>query len=302
MNNKKIVWLLIALVLVAVFFSLNQIVAWVLPNEYSVHKIEFEDYADVGEAYALMNELEIAEDDLRETITCSGWVFAETEENNDNKRAWLILKGRNNCYMTEELDFRISTIQWYASGWKKIQGDNHNFGIVFSTVALPPDVYEIYIYVEENDHSKGIVDTGRGFRKNGVQMESFTDVTVCDVPDVSQMETVFDHGWWNIYPQESHIRVQGWQIKEGIASDLLTYYAVFVGENGEVLSFQMASKNHRSLGDDYGRMYITSGFEGCFDYDQLPDVKGLRYIVAEYNGQWYCTKGSAYDCTEMTVE
>lgn len=297
--KKKIIYFILGLFLVATFMSLNDIVSLFFGKESRLKKADFDDYANAGTAYALINDPDIMTDDIKERIYCSGWAFVETDERNDEKWGTMILKGRNHCYRTSDLSFRISSVQDDAVGWKNICGRENNYAITFSTVQLPDDVYEIYIYLEENENTKGIVDTGAGFRKNGIHMESFTDMEFCDTPDLEVMEVGFDHGWWDIYQEDTHLRIQGWQIKEGIPSEEFTYYVVFEGENGKTVTAKMPSKNHIGLGEDYGMEYVTSGFIGCIDYDQLPDASGYRYILAERDGVWYRTNATWYEMEEQ---
>ena len=297
--KKKLLCGIAAGVLVAVFLALTNIVSLFFPRAVRLQKANFDDYADAGRAYALINEIEFLDDDILERINCSGWAFAETEESNEGKIGRFILKGRNHCYMTSKWMFRQSSIQNYGLSWgKNIQGTKNGYAQTFSTVQLPDDVYEIYIYLEENENTKGIVDTGAGFRKNGIHMESFTDMEFCDTPDLEKMEVGFDHGWWDIYQEDTHLRIQGWQIKEGIPSEEFTYYVVFEGENGKTVTAKMPSRNHIGLGEDYGMEYVTSGFIGCIDYDQLPDASGYRYILAERDGVWYRTNATWYEMEE----
>ena len=293
---KKIIGCIAAaLVLTAVCLSLNSIVSYfLLSPEEKVIRVDFNDYADVGKAYALINNIDILNEDIKERINCNGWAFVETQDSNAEKTGNLILKGRKNCYMTAELPFRISTIQQAMPNWKKIQGDSNNYALTFSTLQLPDDIYEIYIYVEENENAKGIVDTGAGFRKEGVDIQSFTDVTFCDIPKIEESWPVFDHGWWDMYDEGTHLRIQGWEIKEGIASEDFTYYGAFVGENGKVLAFKMPSINHASLGAEFGVDYISSGFAGYVEYEKLPDSAGVWYMLAEHEGNWYRTEAYVY--------
>lgn len=282
--------------LLAGFLLLNQIVAACFPKYLAVRKVDFNDYQSIGKAYFHLLSYEINEKDLKETITLTGWAFAETEEDNSLKRGNLILKGRKNTYMTSELSFFFSSIQNEVSDWKEIQGSSNNFAVTFSTVNLPPDDYEIYVYVEENENNRGIVDTGAGFRKNGVRMKNYTSVTFCGVPDVSTIDTRFDDGWWNLSSCDSYFKITGWQIKKGITSENFTYYGIFVGENGDVLSFKLPGENYTSLAEQFGdAKYISSGFNGCVDYSKLPDTCGYAYIAAECDGQWYRTEGSGFE-------
>lgn len=283
-----------------IFFSLNSIVSFFFPEDYKVRKIDFDDYRMVGPAYYLMNDLEIVEGDLKESINCSGWVFAETEEPNDDKRGYLILKGRKNSYITSELAFKWSSIQYDVPEWKKIQGIYNDYNVSFSTVSLPNDIYEIYIYVEENENAKGIADTGHGFIKNGVHVMSFTDVEMMNVPEISTISETFDNGWMGFTWNDTYVEVHGWHIKEDIASDRMTYYAVFVGDNEKTLSFKMPSVHHVALAAELGStQYISSGYVGCVMNEKLPDVKGRIYILAECNGTWYRTGETAYDITDI---
>lgn len=300
---KKILkWIAVGILLLAIYFFLNSIISVFLPKDIAVKKINFEDYQNLGFVYTYVNDLEISEDDIWETIRCSGWAFVETDEPVEEKSGYLIFKGKKGSYITEKLLFSSSTIEVQLQWKKQIGSINNGFDTKFSTVPLPSDEYKIYIYVEENENAVGLVDTGVGFRKNGVRLESYTPIEECVIPHVDEMVVGFAHGWWDIYPEESNVRVQGWQILEGVNSEDLTYYVVFSGNNGKTTAYKLPHINHTSVALDYGIEHLNSGFKGNLGYDQLPDTVGIRYIVAENNGNWYRTGGTVYDIEAMLAD
>ena len=292
--KQKITWLIIVIAVILVFFCLNDIVFLFAPKELVTKEVDFADYQNLSKAYSRTDDLAISTNNLWETVKCTGWAFVETDAPTEGKKGNLILKGTKNSYITTELTFRTSTIAQEAPGWKQTGDTNNRFTVEFSTVNLPSDDYEIYVYLEENANAIGLVDTGIGFRKNGVNIESYTVVTPSEIPVPDEMTTMFDAGWWDFYPQASYMSVQGWQIKTGIASENLNYHIVFWGDNGKTVSFKLPVVNHFSLGTEYGQEYISSGFQGSIDYDLLPDTVGMISIVAENNGTWYCAEPIPY--------
>lgn len=287
--------IVVGIALLAIFFSLNKIVSVFMPDEYAVRKINFEDYSDLEHAYTFVNDLEISENDIWETIICSGWVFVESDDTDTEKDGYLIFKGTKGSYISEELNFSLSTVAATFQGKINIGNTFNRFETQFSTLQLPPDDYAVYVYLEENENDIAIVNSGKGFRKNGVQIEQYTPVDAAVVPAAAEISAIFTHGWWGGYPEETNLRIQGWQIQEGVKSQNVTYYIVFEGNNGKTAAFKMPHVNHTTLINDYGLEYLNSGFSGNLEYNQLPDTTGYQYIFAENNGNWCRTGAVPYD-------
>ena len=293
---KRKLWITVAIITsIAVLFSLNWIMLMLQPKEYRIREVIFSDYSMVGPGYALLNNLDYDEADITELICANGWAFAETEDEDSVTTGFLLLNGTKKTFITDECAFRYSDMQTRLSSWKKIRGKNHNFAVFFSTVTLPNDIYEIYIYVIENGKDKGIVDTGKGFIKKGVNIIPFTRTQVQNSIAVEQIPSTFDEGWHTLDNNEGFVDVYGWDVVFGKDSEESTYYVVFVGNNGKNLTRKMPSLISEGVRDKIGNdCYLYSFFRGSVMNTDLPDQSGLYYIAAENQGQWYVSGAKPY--------
>lgn len=297
-KRKKIIkYMLCALFILIVFLNMNKIIIFFFDDSIKFHKINFDDYKQAGHAYTYLNEFEYNQDDLQEILRCTGWAFAETSENNDQKKIYLIFKGKKNSYITDEAGIGVSMVQVETPGWKNTYGGNHNFGIDVSTLGLPTDIYEIYVYVEENEHAKGIVNTGRGFKKCGVKLYSYSVGEIVGEIDPYQINNSFYKGWIDSLSSTNDcIEVSGWQAIENKNSENTCYYLVFVGSNQKNVTMRIPTIYRTGVGSYLGSPdYIASGFRGALNRERLPDECGDVYVVAENEGVFYRTESYPYD-------
>lgn len=290
---RKSVFMICALLLLA---NMNRVVYTFFDDGIKLHKIDFDEYCTGNPAYTWVNEIQYQRDNLQEILYCNGWAFAETVGPNDNKGIYLIFKGKKNSYITEKYDGAFSSIS-EDSDWKNICGNNHNFSIMVSTMLLPSDIYEIYVYVEENEETKGIVSSGRSFRKNGVELYTYSLGEIVNNINPEQIGNLFDYGWIDhISNINGCIEVSGWQAIENQNSEDLSYYLVFVGENQKNITIHVPTIYRTDVGEYLGNNdYIASGFRGALDKKNLPDETGVIYVVAENDGELYRTEAYSYN-------
>lgn len=299
--KKKYVWSCVMVPLFAViFFALNQIVVSFFESSYQVHKVDFEDFSSLGTAYVYMNELEYnLEDNIQELLMCSGWGFAETNiESAETKELRLLFKGKKNTFISEPADMRFSTIEW-TQDWKKIFSSNNNFGIYVSTVNLPNDIYDIYVYINENEHNKGIANTGKSFKKEGVRLYEYTAGEIVDIVPPETATQKFSTGWFEISYENGCVRAEGWEAKEQIESEKICYLISYVGDNGKIVTIKVPNIFRMNIAEHLGDVkYMGSGFEGSLSREQLPDESGYIYVLGEYAEQLFVSNGYRYNIAE----
>lgn len=296
-RGKVIRNILLILISFFIFFNLNKIVYFFLDDSVKLHKVLFDDYNVEKPAYAYLNELEYHQDEFQEILCCTGWAFAETTEPNDNKSVYLIFKGKRNTYVSDKCALGFSSVQDDTMGWKDTYGVNHNFAINISTLLLPVDTYEIYVYVEENENSKGIVNAGQSFKKDGVRLYTYSLGEIVNSIDPGQINNLFDYGWIdNLSNGNGCIEVTGWQAIENGNSENSKYYLVFIGNNTENVTIQIPSIIRVGVGSYLGSNNQNAcGFRGALDKENLPDETGVVYVIAENEGEFYRTEAYPYD-------
>jgi hypothetical protein len=294
--NKRVLSIILFALLILLFVKMNNIVALFLNQQLQLQKVDFNDYNVAGKAYAYMNPYEYNRDDLKEVVRCSGWAFAETEASNDDKSVYLILKGKKNTYRTEKCGRALDDMHLFFSDWKKITGNANNFIVDFSTVVLPEDVYEIYVYVEENKTTKGIVSTGQCFKKEGIKLYDYTLGKKSDSINPTLIEKKFDYGWIDVTIINNCIDVTGWEAIESKTSEDSDYYIVYIGRNNQNVTIHVVNQYKTNIARYLeNNIYMASGFAGRLDRKSLPDETGIVYVVAENQGELYRTEPYFYD-------
>lgn len=299
MKNKRLYLVIGIIFLVAIFINLNVIISFFLDDNLMIHRVNFADYENAGQAYVYMNELQYNENNIQEILTCDGWAFAETSLSNENKEIRLLLKGEKNTYITEKCGLRISSIQWSMEDWKSVPDGNNNFAIRISTITLPDDIYKIYAYIVENEQDRGIVDTGKSFRKEGIKLYEYTAGDICEdiLPEIATNQ--FDNGWLTIENLNGCVRVEGWETVNNVESEKTKYYISYVGDNSDVVTIEVPNVYLDYIADHLGdNIYTGSGLYGALAFEDLPDTCGYLYVLGSYGELWFSSEGHRYDITD----
>ncbi len=295
-HSKKILFIIVAALLLLIIINLNYIILLFCDDSIKVSKTDFNNYALLKDrAYVYMNPFEYIEDNLTELVFCSGWSFVETSQDNRDKKIQLILKGQENTFITRECDLLADDIH-RREGWKTIPGTNNNFAIVFSTISLPADTYEIFVYVYENENAQGIASTGQSFKKEGVNLYEYPSVEICENINLDEITNLIDYGWITVEPVNSCVIVSGWCAIDSIKSEDTTYFLCFIGDNKNMVTIRQSNYCRADVADYLeDNIYMMSGFKGGLGNESLPDEKGEVYVVIEYEGNYYLSSPETYD-------
>lgn len=300
-NKRFILWSVIIIFLVLLFWKMNDIVYLFINDDLKLMKVNWEEYQTEQYAYAYMNSFEYNSDDLLETVKCNGWAFAETNESNENKEVNVILKGTKNTYITSKSTLAADDISKRFPDWKEIPGESNNFTIEFSTLSLPNDVYEIYVYVKENDVTKGLVKIGQTFKKEGVKLYEYEVGQKIEEIAPLSIKNNLTLGWINITNVNDCVKVSGWCAIENVESEYLNYYVVYLGDNNKNVTINVMNQYRTDVAESLGNdIYMGSGFVSCVSNNNLPDSAGDIYVVVENNGKYYVSAKYQYDIEKET--
>lgn len=301
--KKKLRWIILICILICVLLNLNRFVQYFfVDDENKIYKICFEDYASSKSAYALLNPFEYQSDSLLENVFCSGWAFVESDGENSQKSTQIILKGNKNSYITASATQFPDDVH-VTKGWKKIPGECNDFRINFSTIMLPDDSYEIYIYVEENSNTRGLINTGQGFRKKGILLMPNTIGEKVDNIPIEDISESFSKESLSIEYEEGAVKLTGWAWVEDLESEKLNYYVVCEGINGEKSTLNIPNQYRLDMISAFDNPFYTgSGVTGRFINSDLPDSVGRMYIVAESSSDKYISEPYFYNVEEKLVK
>lgn len=254
-----------------------------------LEKVNFNDYESLPTAYAYVNPITIDNSSEAVRVLLSGWAFVPTTESSENKATYVILKGQKNSYRTSKCIQIEDSILTNYKDWKDIPDGKNQFSITLSLDELPNDIYEVYLYIEENTSVCGIVNSGQSFKKDKEgNVTEYFDYTVCDPIDPNTIENKIDYGWIIVSSESEFVKVNGWNALDQVTSEEAKYYATFIGDNGEIATIQLANICRADVVDALGdSKYMLSGYNGGVSYSELPDQPKSAFVIMEYNGNLY---------------
>lgn len=254
-----------------------------------LEKVNFSDYESLPKAYAYVNPIRIDSSGETIQVLLNGWAFVPTTESNEYKTTYLILKGQKNSYKTSTCLQIEDDILTNYKDWKDIPDGKNQFSITLSPEELPNDVYDVYLYVEENTSVCGIVNTGQSFKKDKAgNVIEYLDYKACDPIDPNEIENKIDYGWITVSNENEFVKVNGWNALDQVTSEEANYYATFIGDNGEITTIQLANICRTDVVDVLGdSQYMLSGYNGGASYSELPDHPQSAFVIMEYNGNLY---------------
>ena len=111
-------------------------------------------------------------DDLLETVIFNGWAFCETTEENSSKTYDIILKNASNMYYVQSKASVRDDVQRVFSD-KAVYSDLNGIEVGASTIGVKDGIYNVYLFVKENEKNSGIIDTGLVIRKGKDSLEEY---------------------------------------------------------------------------------------------------------------------------------
>ncbi len=301
-KNKLFIGVAILLFIILVYVSLNKCVAHFLNEELQLKKIDFEDYNCDTHVFLYMNPFEYFEDDnLFETMRCTGWAFIPSSEDNADTHTFLILKGKKGSYITADCGGFYDEIHNTLKEWKDIPGSFNQFWADFSTINLPDDIYDIYIYIEDGKKTKGISQTNYAFKKKGIHLYNYTPH--CNIiPNFSIPETEDNavNGWVNVACEPEYVQVSGWATLDSIPPEDTKYFVLFKGNNGSSVTVEAIKTCRtdvvRTLNDP---LYTESGYCCGIETEQLPDSAGTVSLIIQYQDKYYQSGSQEFSLSQQ---
>lgn len=137
-----------------------------LTSENKVEKILFSELSSNTEVIANVGDCEYL-GGLLEKNYFKGWAFGETEYDNSDKKISLIFKKQDSdeCYMVTTLPQTRPDVYGVYRDKKNIYNDKNGLECQFSTIKIEDGIYDLYVYVYENEHSYGLYNTNTKYQK-----------------------------------------------------------------------------------------------------------------------------------------
>lgn len=278
-----------ASLLIWLFFSNSIIVD--LSKKNSFREIIWDDELlhDDVDFYLEGGEIQIG-NDLLETFGISGWAFVDTEEDNSDRYASVILKGDDVCYESKFTNYiKRTDARSYASNGKL---KSYMVGIAndFSTVNIKDGVYDLYISCRENEMNYGITDTGHSMKYFGIQVEKSGKLLkqymwrakqITSVIKISEKDYTLggiDSFWTDLLETEDgRLNVRGWVSVKNLNCDTQEVYIEVKGQDGSVTQYT----TKKVLREDVANKYETENYKKSGYKTSIPieNISNGQYFV-----------------------
>lgn len=162
--NKKYILAMTAFIIY--LLCANSIILSFFSDERLV-RVNFSEIQSNSEVYYNMDSLEEL-GGLLERYYAQGWAYCETETDNTGKTISIILKNTSNdlCYKIDSVAGERADVYGVFRDEKKIYNEMNGLECQFSSINIKNGIYELYLYVKENDVNYGLTNTGYRYVKD----------------------------------------------------------------------------------------------------------------------------------------
>lgn len=280
MRNKKAFFLhgIILAVFCALFFSSTSIVLFFGSKSASFKKGNLENFPAKDAVFFLLNPLSASEDIL-ESIELTGWAFCRTSSDNSNKNISLLLVSSSDVYYTtispiNRIDLAISLNESYGD----VYGANHLLSYPISTLSVPPGVYDVYLYVWENESNYGLINTKQKYVKDHKRFYQYMPQIISSVDSVESPDIKCS---LNTKSDEVSVKFWGWAIQEETDAQTQDVILEFFTESGEKITYETTKQPRYDVGLSFHNdLYNLSGFELTLPFSELPNnIHEIRVVL-----------------------
>lgn len=260
--KKRILYIVAMIIFVLYLFFANGIITTIYGKSFSKRHTKIQDLTNRKVSGAIDIDKCDEDQSVLERILFVGWAFFTDNKANEKYHAGIALTNKNDeVYLFEEEP------NYQRSDLNMMMGDRgiHGFQYAISTVGLPSDVYNVYIYCVDENGNQGVSPTSYVLEKNGntaflrsysssvKDINGFSDLFVdCDAE--ANIEAVQ-------IKEDRSVTISGWAfIPERDASkqkiDILLVYA-----DGTSTFFDTSKVGRQDVAEgNNNEIYLMSGF------------------------------------------
>ncbi len=204
--------------------------------------------------------------DFFHTVFLRGYAYVSTQGSSTNRKVSLLLQSRTSGELYE-VDCIINSGEGFdgflitnKNTWQKrfpediIPEEQVGFVAYFSTLNLPDDVYDTFIYCAENEINYGIADIGVVFEKKNKQFKN-VDWTSKSIAIPSQIAGDQLPVFWldQIEINAENIEAYGWSFVQGETTEAQKAFLRFHNpETGEVKVYSSLQSTRMDIANRFG--------------------------------------------------
>lgn len=261
----------------------NNIIA-AFSNQIIPEKIDITKLTITHNAYKSIDFLKTYNNTFQE-FACNGWVFSETEEDNSHKFIKVVLRGKNQSYIA---DTSITSRELQQAFPKlKIKNKNHGFGTKFSTITMEPGIYELMIYVWENEKTSGLARSGLKIEVYNSRFNQYFPSQIKNIKDAIPSEKIRFSITSIPNKDQKTVLLRGWGFIEDISTQFQNVFVEITTQEGELVTFDTVSYDRPDTSEYYkNRLYFYCGFEVTIPAEILENSNQyVVNIIIENEGQ-----------------
>lgn len=305
MNRKKaffsgyiIIWVLLIIYL---RFS-NQIISLGIPDEQLMKKVDIDEYTSTTIPIFYLEEPLEHIGGMYEYSYCAGWAFCETDFENSDKRISIVLKNVDNnlAFACEIIPYLRKDVYDTFKNIRNIYNGMVAINYKYSTLNLPNGIYEMLIYVKENEYDYGITSTDYYYKKtstnfvrvdkegNELVLSENGEILANEV--VVSVENISEQGKWNIdniTKAEESLTISGWASYSSETNNNQEIYIAVNYIDGSVKYYTTQSVSRSDVATYFNdESYMKCGFKTTISDENINEVYSIS-LVAKVDEKYY---------------
>lgn len=238
---------------------------------------------------------------LHEELFIRGWAFYDVVDSNEKRNIFLILSGSTSYQIPLALDRRGDVVNYYSL--PDFYSNNLGFFADFSTITIKNGVYDIYLYVKENEEVAGYIKTDKRIVKDYNGIREWTPPEPSEVAIPSHLE---ENEEISLFIDSKNLSttgglsIQGWSFMEEIETENQNVYLLFTQKNGIQFMYETTSVLRTDVGTAYDNpKYNQSGFSLTTTLSPNKyDLESLSFQVVIEEGGVYHLSGKIHNFEE----
>lgn len=283
-NKAFKTWLIITIFVLVYLLFANQLIALFFVDVSMPEYVSEPHLPISSDTYSGIDSISLTSSFTQE-VNIKGWAVSNNGENNDERYVEVFLFSGKKWYRVRALTVLRLDLQNTLTKIN-IMGRYNGFMVDFSMLNMDNGIYDIYMYVHENDTAFGLSATGRKIIKTSETIEEYKTGLVNNFDDMQSNEGI-EYALDDFFENGTEYRLDGWGLIHGIPSDKVDSYLEFVNENGEKFTFSAFTTSRYDISGGFGADYLESGFRLAIQRGALPFGNYSVYYVAKTENMVY---------------
>ncbi len=285
MDKKLSIYLVCVMLFVVYIISVNVLIE-AHTTEIHFQKDNLENYTSTTDVYYSIGSLDIIQFNGQSYF--DGWAFASNSHPNDDRNMKLILSSNEHTYslQIDDMYARQDVVNEYKNEY--FHTSDVGFRAIFYTFFIPDGIYDLYMYVWENETNYGIVKTKQQFEKKGkdffeIDATENTPITLTELPPSDGVTELFSID--SILKNENTYNFYGWIANDNLDSSEQKITLVAESGDGEITQFELNQMERTDVAEFFNTdKYLHSGYSATISTEYFLDDEYTLTFYVENGG------------------